>query len=69
MLRQIQEKSDLESAVQGERVKALEVEVERKSRTPVWDSAVWAGWCGWGARWEKGMAGNTEEQITGCQLR
>jgi hypothetical protein len=54
MLRQAQEKSDLDRAVQGERVKALEVEVERKSRTPVWNSAVWSGWRGWGAQWEKG---------------
>jgi len=54
MLRQMQDKSDSESAAQGERVKALEVEVERKSRTPVWSSAVWSGWRGWGAQWEAG---------------
>ena len=54
MLHLMREKSETESLAQGEKVKASEVEVERKSRTPVWSPVGWSGWQGWGARWETG---------------
>jgi hypothetical protein len=54
VLRRCQLQSELEIAARGEKVKALEAEAEKKPRTTVWDSAVWASWyAGWNARWEK----------------
>jgi hypothetical protein len=52
-LRSAQEMSETENRTHVEKVKALEVEVEKKSRTPVWSPVGWSGWQGWGARWDR----------------
>ena len=45
-LRSAQELSETENRTHVEKVKALEVEVEKKSRTPVWSPTGWVGWQG-----------------------
>ena len=54
-MRQHRQRSEVEIAARGERVKASEAEVEEKSWKIVWNSVVWASWSGgWSTRWGKG---------------